>query len=137
MKAIVSNDSNNIRIELKAETNVDEVTLYAITKGYADVTALPFGIVSQVKNADTISSITVGSPSTFSATVTTVLITIDDFTGSDYQNDLLIGKTADLQFTVFTNNGSGVLLKVDDGYTFNATTGTLTMTADSYKIIIY
>jgi hypothetical protein len=54
-------------------------------------------------------------------------ITAADFTGDDYQNDLLIGKDADIGFLVFADGGSGTLQKVNDGYTFNDVTGTITI----------
>jgi hypothetical protein len=64
-------------------------------------------------------------------------ITSADFAGDTYQNALLVGKTAVTGFNVFTNDGSGVLLKFNDCYTFNSGTGTLTMSAGNYRIEVY
>lgn len=60
-----------------------------------------------------------------------------DFTYDTYQDARLIGKTPVTDFSVFTNEGSGVLQKLDDGYTFDDVTGTLTMPAGNYQIEIY
>lgn len=65
-----------------------------------------------------------------------VSITSADFSGSSYTNTQLIDKTAMVDFNIFINNGSGTLLKVNDGYTFNASIGRLTMDADNYIIQI-
>lgn len=59
-------------------------------------------------------------------TAQVLILTEDDFTADAYQNDDLIGLTADTEFFFYSNDGSGVLLKVNDGYTFNSTTGTIT-----------
>jgi hypothetical protein len=67
----------------------------------------------------------------------TLVIEPADFAGSTYTNVNLIGKTPMVQFNVFTNEGSGVLLNVDDSYTFNSGTGTITMDAGNYIIIVY
>lgn len=64
-------------------------------------------------------------------------ITSADFSGSDYQSTDLIGLVAGTNFDVWSNDGSGTLLLVNDGYTFNSTTGTITATAGNYKILIY
>lgn len=61
------------------------------------------------------------------SSTTNVIITDADFSGDSYTNSLLIGKTADIDFFLYTNDGSGVLLKVDDGYTFDSGTGTITV----------
>ena len=68
---------------------------------------------------------------------TSFAITPSDFTGDVYTDTRLIGKTPVTDFNVWSNNGSGVLLKYTDGYTFNAGTGTLTMPQDDYRIEIY
>ncbi len=60
-----------------------------------------------------------------------------DFAGSTYQNNDLIDLTPMVDFNVFTNLGSGVLLQNGDGYTFVAGTGTITTEADSYIIQIW
>ena len=64
-------------------------------------------------------------------------ITSADFGGNDYTNVTIIGKVPMVDFNVYSNDGSGALLKVNDGYTFNAGTGTITMTAGNYVIQIY
>lgn len=63
-----------------------------------------------------------------------ISITSASFSGSNYTNTLLIDKTAMVDFNVFTNDGSGVLLKVDDGYTFTTGVGRLTMEPGNYII---
>lgn len=63
-----------------------------------------------------------------------VIITSADFSGSDYTNALLSGLTADEDFFLFSNDGSGTLLKVNDGYTFSGTT--ITTTAGNYRLLI-
>lgn len=65
-----------------------------------------------------------------------ILITADDFEGDSYENDLLIGKTPDIDFELFTNGGSGVMLKVDDGYTHDSAYGIIVATAQNYKLKI-
>ncbi len=64
-------------------------------------------------------------------------ITSADFTGSDYQNNLLIGKTASVNFDVWTDNKSGTLLLLNDGYTFDSASGTITTDPENYFILIY
>lgn len=67
-----------------------------------------------------------------------VLVEPSDFVGNDYTNALLIGLIPMVEFNVFTNEGSGILLKVDDGYDFDAVTGTIsTVPTGSYLITIY
>ena len=65
-----------------------------------------------------------------------ILLTSDDFEGNTYQNDDLVGKEADIDFELFTNGGSGVMLKSDDGYTFDASYGTITAPLQNYKLKI-
>lgn len=69
--------------------------------------------------------------------ITVFVITSADFTAGTYQDNRLIGKTPVTDFSVFTNEGSGVLQKLNDGYTFDTVTGTLTMPAGNYQIEIY
>ena len=71
-----------------------------------------------------------------------VLITKADFGGSSYQNSLLVGLTPDVDFRVFTNDGSGTLLYYDEydpeaGYDYTPSTGTLIMNPQNYSIEIY
>lgn len=66
-----------------------------------------------------------------------VAITSADFAGDTYTNTLLIGKTPVTDFNVWTNDGSGVLLKYTDGYTFVSGTGTITMASGNYRLEIY
>ena len=65
-----------------------------------------------------------------------VVITAADFAGSNYVNTQLIGKTPQVDFNVYSNSGSGVLLKYLDGYAFAIMTGTLTMDAGDYVIVL-
>lgn len=69
-----------------------------------------------------------------STSVRWVIITAADFTGNDYTNALLNGLTADEDFQLFSNDGSGTLLKVNDGYTFSGTT--ITTTPGNYRLQI-
>jgi len=75
---------------------------------------------------------------------TCVPITKSDFTGPYYTNTLLIGLTPDVDFRVFTNDGSGTLMLWDDegydpegGYSFDPATGKLTTNPQNYSIEIY
>lgn len=60
-----------------------------------------------------------------------------DFAGSTYQDARLVGLTPVTDFNVWSNEGSGVLLKYTDGYTFVSGTGTITMEPGDYRIEIY
>lgn len=64
-------------------------------------------------------------------------ITAADFTGNDYTNAALVGKTADIDFLVYSDGGSGTLMSSPGGYTFDDTTGTISTIPDNYRIIIY
>ena len=66
-----------------------------------------------------------------------VVISASDFDGNAYINTELIGMSGGVDFNVFTNAGSGVMLKLDDGYTFNSGTGTITTDPDDYVIQYY
>ena len=68
---------------------------------------------------------------------TSLAITAIDFEGNTYTNTELIDKTPVTDFNIWTNDGSGVLLKYTDGYTFNSATGTITMEATNYRIEFY
>ena len=59
-----------------------------------------------------------------------------DIPGDEYVNASLIGLTPDVHFLVYTDNGLGALLGVDESYSFDDTTGTITIPADKYRIII-
>jgi len=60
-----------------------------------------------------------------------------DFVGSIYQNNLLKTLSADVDFWVFSDEGSGVLLKVGDGYTFDTVQGALNTSVGDYRILIF
>jgi len=66
-----------------------------------------------------------------------IAITSADFSGDVYINTLLINKTPVTDFNIWTNDGSGVLLKYNDGYTFTSGTGTVTMPSGNYRLEIY
>ena len=66
-----------------------------------------------------------------------IAITSADFEGDTYQNSMLVDKTPVTDFNVWTNDGSGVLLKYNDGYTFTAGTGTIGLTSGNYRLEIY
>lgn len=69
---------------------------------------------------------------------TCIAITSADFTGPYYDNARLVNLTPDVDFRIFTNSGSGTLLRVDEGYTFTASTGRVSgLTPDYYSIEIY
>jgi len=65
-------------------------------------------------------------PSTSGFIVTNADFTGNDITGQGLQA-LLTGLTPDVDFFVYSDGGSGALQKVNDGYTFNAGTGTITI----------
>lgn len=73
---------------------------------------------------------------------TCIPITPALFTGPYYQNSKLIGLTPDVDFRLFTNDGSGTLLTSDDtdsteGYVFDPVLGKLTMGIQNYSLEIY
>lgn len=65
-------------------------------------------------------------------TVTQVTISASDFSANDYTN-ATIGSA--LFFEVFSNDGSGTLLLINDGYTVVG--NVITMTPGNYKIIFF
>lgn len=74
------------------------------------------------------------------SSVTNKIITSADFTGSTITGQsipsLLNGLTADIDFSLYSNDGSGALLKVNDGYTFVSGTGVITTTPGNYRLQI-
>ena len=64
-------------------------------------------------------------------------ITSADFTAGVYQNNALKTLTPGTDFNVFTNEGSGILLAENNGYTFDSGLGKLTMGPQNYFIEIY
>lgn len=68
---------------------------------------------------------------------TSVILTSGSFDGNAYTDSRLVDKTAMVDFNLFTNDNSGTLKKVDTGYTFNSTTGTITAEASNYRLEIY
>jgi len=68
-----------------------------------------------------------------------------DFTGPYYQNTLLVGLTPDVDFRLFTNDGSGTLLNWDEeeygdgAYIFDSATGKIYEldTSGTYSLEIY
>lgn len=67
-------------------------------------------------------------------TMPNIILTAADFTGGTYQNNLLKFLVPDGNFNVFTNDGSGVMIAVNDGYTFDLSTGTVTAAPGNYII---
>ncbi len=65
-----------------------------------------------------------------------LIVPSGDFAGNDYTNAALSGKTPDSGFLVYSDNGSGLLLKVTVDYTFSGSTITLDAGADNIRIII-
>lgn len=71
------------------------------------------------------------------------IITAADFTGNNITGQglqaLLTGLTPDVDFFIYSDDGSGALQKVNDGYTFNAGTGTITIAtgAGNFRIEIF
>lgn len=70
---------------------------------------------------------------------TVVAITTADFSGSNYDNAALVDLVAGIDFQVYTNGGSGVLLKPGggEGYVYDSALGRLTMEPESYLIMIF
>lgn len=68
---------------------------------------------------------------------TILTITSANFSGSNYTNTKLVNKTANVDFMVYSNSGSGVLLKPNDGYDFSTSLGRITADPDNYIILIY
>jgi|UppTroSEARF10012_1034513.scaffolds.fasta_scaffold00291_2 hypothetical protein len=66
-----------------------------------------------------------------------ILLTASDFTGDNYQKNALIGLTPDIDFELFSNTGSGTMLQVDNGYTFDINYGVITTSPENYKLKIY
>lgn len=73
-----------------------------------------------------------------------VVLTKDSFAGHNYQNSRLINLVPDVDFRVFSNAGSGSLLRWNDdgyddlgGYAFTPATGTLNMDPGDYSVEIY
>lgn len=64
-------------------------------------------------------------------------VALADFSGDDYTSAYLVGKTADTGFMVFSDNGSGTLLREGSEYSFNSGTGTITIIGgDNIRILI-
>lgn len=80
---------------------------------------------------------TAGTPTT------AYIVTAADFTGNNITGQglqaLLTGLTPDTDFFVYSDDGSGALQKLNDGYTFNAGTGTITIGtgAGNFRIEIF
>ena len=71
------------------------------------------------------------------STYTEIIILSElDFTGIIIKN-ALIGLTPDIDFELFSNNGSGTMLKVDNGYEFDVNYGVITTSPENYKLKIY
>lgn len=64
-----------------------------------------------------------------------VTITDADFSGSYYQNTLLIGLTPATDFKLFTNGGSGTILP-ESAFAFSAELGRITIEAGDYVLLI-
>ncbi len=74
------------------------------------------------------------TPNAGGGATTNVKITSADFTGNDYTNALLSGLTPDVDFMLWSDEGSGTLLKVNDSYTFSGST--ITATPSDYRLQI-
>ena len=71
---------------------------------------------------------------------TPIRISAGDFVGDDVVVAALIGKTAEVDFDVWSAGGGGVLMDLGVGYTFVSGTGTLNMGvggAGDYLIQLY
>jgi len=70
-----------------------------------------------------------------------VKIEAADFNGTYYENADLAGLTPDVDFQLFTDNGSGTLMNytgdADDGYNFDSATARIYTYAGSYLLIIH
>lgn len=69
-----------------------------------------------------------------------IKITVADFTGDSYVNAAkLANKTPDIDFTLYSDEGTGGLLKVNDGYSYDAA-GIITPIPagkGNYRLVIY
>lgn len=63
-------------------------------------------------------------------------VTMARFSAPFYVNSKLSGKTPDQGFNVWSANGSGTLLNVNDGYTFSGSTITVDVDSGDYLVII-
>ncbi len=55
-----------------------------------------------------------------------------------YTNAALVGKIPDINFWVFADNGSGTLLALNNGYSFNSGTGTVTNTGGgAWRVLMF
>jgi hypothetical protein len=68
---------------------------------------------------------------------TWIAVASGDFAGNNYTNSALALLTAGIDFNVFTNGGSGTLLRPASDYTFNSATGVITTTPDNYQILLF
>lgn len=66
-----------------------------------------------------------------------VLLTDASFTDNEYVNPLLVGLVPQIDFNLFTNEGTGGLLLYGDGYSFDDSTGTIGAPAQKYLLEIY
>lgn len=64
-------------------------------------------------------------------------ITSADFEGNIYINQELIGKTPYVDFNLWNNDGTGILLKNVDDYTHNSQTGAITISSGEYLLMYY
>ena len=72
------------------------------------------------------------------STYTEIIILSElDFTGDNYQKNTLIGLTPDIDFELFSNTGSGTMLQVNNGYTFDINYGVIITSPENYKLKIY
>lgn len=68
---------------------------------------------------------------------TAIAIEPGDLTTGYYENSALIGMTPDVDFLLYTDNGSGTLLRSGDGYTFNDVNGRITISSDYYRLVYF
>lgn len=66
-----------------------------------------------------------------------ILLTESDFEGNSYYNDDLIDKVPDVDFELLSNNGSGTMLQVNNGYEFDINYGVIITSPENYKLKIY
>jgi hypothetical protein len=64
-------------------------------------------------------------------------LTSSNFTGGYYDDSDLVGLTPQVDFQLFTNDGSGTLLSPSSGYTFDGAQGRITTEAGNYVLKIF
>lgn len=99
-----------------------------------EINKVTAGNMNEIKNA--INAIETALLSAGIVQFIQVTITSSDFAGSNYTNANLVGLTS-AQFQLFSDDGSGVLLKEGDAFTFSSMLGRITTDAGNYRLNIF